>query len=489
MKMSRYSGEQLAQVDNPDPFAPPVWRSPVYHTPGWIITLVQLARLIAALVRFLVRHPVFDLVVAALGYSWSLAGWPGPVILTATVAAVLACWRWLWPASFFRFIGQPVRGKWRRGYYRRHWLAMLTIAHLAPVYRGQLLVPVLGKVSATRFTDRVQVAVVSGQAVADFAARAENLAHGFGAMLCRVRTARPGFLILEFVRRDALAAIIPAIPVTAHADLNALPVGRREDGSPWLVRLHGTHLLIAGATGAGKGSVIWSLIRAMLSLMQGGLVKVLAADPKVMELAYGRAIFDTCGRYAADPAAIVAMLETAVTDMQARAAKLAGKQRDHTPTAEFPFVVVLVDEVAFLTAYQPDKNLRERVKAALATLTTQGRAVGYCVVAALQDPRKEVMSIRNLFPDRIAMRLDEPEQVDMVLGDGARDRGATSDLISTDPATGAGVAFVRLEADPDPVRVRAAWVSDEDIRAMADWCTARLVPDPVPPAIEAEVAA
>src|SRR5438105_8579716 len=37
-----------------------------------------------------------------------------------------------------------------------------------------------------------------------------------------------------------------------------------------------------------------------------------------------------------------------------------------------------------------------------------------------------------------------------------RDRGATSDLISTDPEVGAGVAFVRLEADPDPVRVRAA---------------------------------
>ena len=103
---------------------------------------------------------------------------------------------------------------------------------------------------------------------------------------------------------------------------------------------------------------------------------------------------------------------------------------------------------------------RAAIMAALATLTTQGRAVGYAVVAALQDPRKDVLTIRNLFPDRIAMRLDEPEQVDMVLGDGARDRGATCELISPDPATGAGVAFVRLEADPDPVRVRAGWVSD-----------------------------
>ena len=69
------------------------------------------------------------------------------------------------------------------------------------------------------------------------------------------------------------------------------------------------------------------------------------------------------------------------------------------------------------------------------------------------------------------MRLDEPEQVDMVLGDGARDRGATADLISSDPATGAGIAYVRLEADPDPVRVRAAWVSDDDIRAMCQPTT------------------
>ncbi len=425
MKMSRFSGEQLAQVDNPDPFAPPVWRSPVYHTPGWIITLVQLARLVIALVRFLARHPLLDLVTAVLCLAWSMAGWPGPVTLTATVATLLTAWRWLWPVSFSRFITRPLRGKWRRGHYQRHWLAVLTIAHLAPVYRGQLLVPVLGKVASTRFTDRVQVAVVSGQAVADFAARAENLAHGFGAMLCRVRTARPGFLVLEFVRRDALAAIIPAIPSSPHVSLKALPVGRREDGSAWLVRLHGTHLLIAGATGAGKGSVIWSLIRAMLGAMQAGLVKVLAADPKVMELAYGRPIFDSCGQYAATPQAIVAMLESAVADMQARAAKLAGKQRDHTPTLEFPFVVVLVDEVAFLTAYQPDKQLRERVKAALATLTTQGRAVGYCVVAALQDPRKEVMSIRNLFPDRIAMRLDLCGQRDYaevsVAGSGWRD--------------------------------------------------------------------
>jgi hypothetical protein len=40
------TGEQLAQVDNHDPFAVPVWRSPVYRTPEPVIMVVQLIRLV-----------------------------------------------------------------------------------------------------------------------------------------------------------------------------------------------------------------------------------------------------------------------------------------------------------------------------------------------------------------------------------------------------------------------------------------------------------
>jgi DNA segregation ATPase FtsK/SpoIIIE, S-DNA-T family len=464
------TGEQVAQIYNPDPFARPIWRAPVYQTPAGLILAAWLVKLIARLLRLVFRHPVAAVVLAVLGFMWVSLGWPGVTAIAGCAVLVLVIWRCYWPGSFARWVITPARGTCRAFAYRRHWHAVMTIADLAPWYQARIILPVLVKVTATRYVDRVAVRLVSGQAPADFADRADNLAHGFGALLCRVRSARSGAVVLEFVRRDALAAPIPALPIPDRVDLKALPVGRREDGLPWLIRLHGTHVLIAGATGAGKASLLWGLIRAMLPLMREGLVRVLAADPKLMELAYGRIIFDTYGAYAADPASIAVMLDQAVADMQGRAARFAGYQRDHTPTAEHPFTVVLVDEVAFLTAYQPDRKLREKIMNALATLTTQGRAVGYSVVAALQDPRKDVLTIRNLFPDRIAMRLDEPEQVDMVLGDGARDRGAACELISPDPSTGAGVAFVRLEADPDPVRVRAGWVTDADIRDMAGMC-------------------
>jgi DNA segregation ATPase FtsK/SpoIIIE, S-DNA-T family len=477
------TGEQVAQIYNPDPFARPVFRAPVYQTPAGFILLAWLIRLIVRVLRLAFRHPVAAAVLALLAFVWVTTGWPGPAALGVLAALVLAIWRWSCPSGFTRWVAAPARSTWRASRYRRRWPAVMTIADLAPVYRGRIILPVLVKVTSTRYVDRVAVRLVSGQCAADVAARADNLAHGFRAMLCRVRSARSGAVVLEFVRRDALAVPIPAQPVPARPDLNALPVGRREDGLPWLVRLHGTHILLAGATGAGKASLLWGLVRALFPLMRDGLVRVLAADPKLMELAYGRIIFDTHGAYAADLVSIAVMLDQAVADMQARAARFAGRQRDHTVTREDPFTVVVVDEVAFLTAYQPDKGLRTRIMNALATLTTQGRAVGYAVVAALQDPRKDVLTIRNLFPDRIAMRLDEPEQADMVLGDGARDRGAARELISTDPATGAGVAYIRVPADPDPVRVRAGWVTDADIRAM----TAACLEDLEPPVLEGVV--
>ncbi len=254
------TGEQLAQLYNPDPFALPAWRAPVYRTPFGIVLAIQAARLLGRLVRLAWRHPV----AASVAVIWQVLGWPVLVALVLAAAVMLAAWRCYWPVSFARRVAAPARSSWRARFYRRRWPAVMVIAGVAALYRGQAILPVMGKVTATKYVDRVPVALVSGQSVADFTGRPENLAHGFGALLCRVRTARSGMVVLEFIRRDALAAAIPALPIPAHPDLRALPVGKREDGLPWLIRLHGTHVLLAGATGAGKASLLWGLVRAML---------------------------------------------------------------------------------------------------------------------------------------------------------------------------------------------------------------------------------
>ena len=159
----------------------------------------------------------------------------------------------------------------------------------------------------------MSVRLVSGQSPKAFADRADELAHGFRVCSCRIRTGKARRLVfLELVRRDALAAFIPALPIPAVTDLRALPVGRREDGELFTIRLRGTHLLIAGATGAGKGSYLWGLVRAMLPAMAAGLVQVHACDPKLMELAFGRVMFERFGSYAADPADIADLLEADV---------------------------------------------------------------------------------------------------------------------------------------------------------------------------------
>ncbi|MFD2768608.1 hypothetical protein ACFSX1_31285, partial [Micromonospora eburnea] len=64
-------------------------------------------------------------------------------------------------------------------------------------------------------------------------------------------------------------------------------------------------------------------------------------------------------------------------------------------------------ELAALTAYITDRKVRDRIKESLGLLLSQGRAVGVHVVAALQDPRKDVLPFRDLFPTRIGLRLNQ----------------------------------------------------------------------------------
>jgi S-DNA-T family DNA segregation ATPase FtsK/SpoIIIE len=312
------------------------------------------------------------------------------------------------------------------------------------------------------FIDRVPVLFVSGQTLDQWRDAAPALASAFRANSCRVRASAPGTAVLEFSRGDPLQTIIPALPISEALDLAAVPVGLREDGTPWSLRLLGSHLLIAGTTGAGKGSVIWGLLRGVAPAIRDGLVQVWAVDPKGgMELSPGEALFT---RFAHENVeAMLGLLEDAVRLLDARAARLRGITRLHQPSFDDPLVLVVVDELLTLTSYGVDTTAKRRAASALGSLLSRGRAVGVLVMGAVQDPRKESLPFRDLFPTRVALRLQERDTVDLVLGDGAWKAGARCDDIPLDHP---GVGYVLTDGHPDPVRVRAAHVTDADIALM-----------------------
>ena len=257
--------------------------------------------------------------------------------------------------------------------------------------------------------------------------------------------------------------VVDPLPVPEQVDLDAVPVGVTEDGEPWCLAVSGgAHTLVAGCTGAGKSALLRALLQGLAPGIRDGLVDVRACDPKGgMELAPAAGLFTA---FAYRPHDMVELLEQTAWDMTQRAERCRGQVRVHTPTVEEPAIVMIVDELAFLTSYELDHQLRRRASAALSLMLSQGRGPAVTVIGAMQDPRKDIVAFRDLFPVRVGLRMVEAEQTDMVLGKGARNRGAACEQI---PAALPGVGYQLLDGQQHPTRVRAAWISDDDIEALA----------------------
>jgi S-DNA-T family DNA segregation ATPase FtsK/SpoIIIE len=272
---------------------------------------------------------------------------------------------------------------------------------------------------------------------------------------------RPHDIEAWFLINDPLQEVVQPHEHDVPVRLAALPVGLREDGEVYRLPLLGSHVLLVGATGAGKSSVLWSIVYQLAPAIADGTVEVWGIDPKAMELAAGEPLFARLAY--AGPDDYARALEDAVTVMQERQVTLRGVTRQHKPSPAEPLIVILIDELAAL-AYVNDRDIRRRTENALGLLLSQGRAVGVTVVGAVQDPRKEVLPARDLFPVRIALRLTEAEQAALVLGRAAQDRGARCDQIPTGLP---GVGFVQVDGLSEPVRVRFAYVTDDHIQTLA----------------------
>ncbi|MGH3687726.1 MAG: FtsK/SpoIIIE domain-containing protein, partial [Pseudonocardiaceae bacterium] len=327
--------------------------------------------------------------------------------------------------------------------------------------------------------DEVRVRLVPGQKPEDFDEAARALASARGVTRCQVRELTPNVVSIDFQRRNLLAdpvtcpdlATLTAIP-GGSVDLRRVWAGRTEYGQDWHLPLAGSasHTLTAGATGAGKNSVMWCPLVSIAPAIRDGLVQVSGIDPKGMELAYGRRIFH---RYAVTGTDALAVLDDLVEAMRARKAEFAGHVRVVPISPEHPLELLEFDEIGALTKYT-DRKTREAITERVALLTTQGRALGFTVRGYVQEPTKDTVPVRDLFPRRICLRVSAKSHVGMVLGDQAHERGAWANRITDAEA---GVGYVVGEGIREPLRIRAGWVPDQTIKHLETFITGPLTHD------------
>jgi S-DNA-T family DNA segregation ATPase FtsK/SpoIIIE len=307
---------------------------------------------------------------------------------------------------------------------------------------------------------RMTVRTRTGQTVDDLQNGVPAIRDAVGAHSGRSTVVAPGTVRMEFVMQEQLSAIQTAAqPISC--DATTVQIGRRENGSAWILRVAGLHTLTVGCSGAGKGSIFWGIAGGLGPAVKSKTALLFAIDLKYgIEVAVGSALFTKVATTEAEAAKLLTNFE-GLLDIRGRS--MAGRARSHTPSSTNPLVVLLIDELAGLTAYITDPALKKQVAASLARILTKGRAVGIVVAAFMQDPRKEILPIRGLFTQTLALRLRSRDEVAMVLGDGMADSAPAQRISPDEPGTG----YV-ISEDGSTMRVRADYWPDSLIRSVAN---------------------
>ena len=393
-----------------------------------------------------------------------------------------ALWCRLHPVSFERWLAGPLCRRRIRVKLQKAWPQLMEVCGLTRRVlqpAGGMLVQVPPQPSWRWRGGQLIVVprLLLGQTVEDVQAAGDRLRVAAGARRLRVvpNEANTGCQ-LRFLFDDPLAAPVPVDlpPVDAPLQLETVVMGRTEEDEQWRLPLR-VSTLVAGSTGSGKASAMWMLLLGPAPAIRAGYVQVHGIDLKGgVEHKLGAGLFT---RIATSLPEAVILLEDAVVMVQRRLAAMASIVRSLDPTPAVPLLVIVIDELAALTAYTTDKDLLRRADAALRLLLSQGRAPGLVVFGFLQDPRKDTLPMRHLFGQAFGLRLREREEVAMVLSDGAVAAGAECHKI---PRHVPGVGYV-LDESGRVQRVRCGHVTDQLIRQLAArFPTPRQIPIDTP---------
>lgn len=405
-----------------------------------------------------------------LNFLTSLGLWAATIV--GVIGVALISWRLRSPETYEEGFATPVRLlRWRLWAYVS-WHRLCKRCGLSAseqiarrdnqgrqVASARWLHPKLLGTDVSQTTLRLTVRARMGQTVEDLERAVPAIRDAAGAHSARAVVVSPGTLRIELVMREQLSTVGHAAPPTAVATTR-VALGRREDGSAWTLPLSGRHTLTVGCSGAGKGSIFWGIAGGLGPAVAAGVVHLIGVDLKYgIELSVGAGLFTKIATTEADAVATLAGLEKL---MDKRGNEMAGRTREHRPTKASPLVVLLIDELAGVTAYMSDPALRKEAAASLSRILTKGRALGIVVAAFLQDPRKEVLPMRGLFTQTIALRLRSRDEVTMVLGDGMADKAPAHRISPDRPGTGYVIA-----EDGHATKVRSDFWSDDQIHSTA----------------------